>query len=185
MSVNRTTLNTCASKKHVPIKQKGITLIEVLISVFVLAIGILGMAGLQLNAKQTNFEALQRSTASALVQNMLERMRANPSALDSYVPEPASAPSADCTTAPCSASDLAVWDRWEWKQLLAGSSESGRGGLLDPASCITNVSGDVSVTVYWTGISEIEHLASNSCAGYAAGDVSKVRVFEVGVFISE
>lgn len=165
-------------------KQFGMSLIEVLISVLVLAIGILGMAGLQMNAKQTNFEALQRSTASALMQNMLERMRANSTALADYASDQTSAPK-DCTANSCTASELAAWDRWEWKQLLEGTSESGRGGLVDPTACIIHDAGDVAVTVYWTGLADIRHTSANACAGLAAGDISKIRVLELQVFISE
>lgn len=165
----------------------GMSLIEVLISVLVLAIGILGMAGLQMNAKQTNFEALQRSTASSLVQNMMERMRANPTAvaLESYETDQSSAPSPDCTVTACEPDDLAHWDRWEWEQLLEGASESGRGGLVDPAACITHDSGEVTVTVYWTGLADIKHTSANACASLTAGDISKIRVLELRAFVSE
>jgi len=162
---------------------KGVSLIEVLISVLVLSIGILGMAGLQMSAKQTNFDALQRSTASGLVQDMVERMRANPGALSDYVADPV-VPGTNCTITACGASDFAKWDRWEWKQLLSGASESNRGGLVSPVGCITEASGDATVTITWTGISDIVHLKANTCAGLSANDTSDKRVFEISVFIS-
>ena len=56
---------------------RGATLIEVLIAVLVLAVGILGLMGLQINGKRTNYAALQRSAAVSLAQDMINRMRAN------------------------------------------------------------------------------------------------------------
>ncbi len=51
---------------------------------FVLSIGILGVAGLQVTAKRSNFEATQRATAAALAQDIVERMRSNSEQLGTY-----------------------------------------------------------------------------------------------------
>ena len=57
--------------------QRGFTLIEVLVALFVLSVAILGIAGLQVTSKQTNFESVQRTNATFLAQELLERIRAN------------------------------------------------------------------------------------------------------------
>ncbi|MGH8598331.1 MAG: type IV pilus modification protein PilV [Gammaproteobacteria bacterium] len=64
--------------------QSGFTLLEVLISVFVLSIGLLGIAGLQMTSKRTNYEAVQRTNATMLAQELLERIRANTPQLTIY-----------------------------------------------------------------------------------------------------
>ena len=56
---------------------RGITLIEVLVTVVVLAFGLLGLAGLQANALRNNNSAYLRSQATYLANEMMDRMRAN------------------------------------------------------------------------------------------------------------
>jgi type IV pilus assembly protein PilV len=58
-------------------KSKGFSLIEVLVAVLVLAIGLLGVAALQINATRANQSAELRSQASMLAYFMLDAMRAN------------------------------------------------------------------------------------------------------------
>lgn len=65
-------------------RQAGISLLEVLIAVLVLAIGVLGAAALQLNALRFNASAAQSTQASFIAYDMLDRMRANPGQLADY-----------------------------------------------------------------------------------------------------
>lgn len=57
--------------------QQGVALLEVLIAFFVLSIGLLGLAGLQMKALQFNQSAFQQSQATVAVYDMLDRMRMN------------------------------------------------------------------------------------------------------------
>lgn len=57
--------------------QQGTSLIEVLITVVLVTIGLLGLAGLQLMTVQNTNSATQRFEATVLAQDILERMRAN------------------------------------------------------------------------------------------------------------
>ncbi len=57
--------------------QKGITLIEVLVALLILAFGTLGMAGLQAVSMRNNNSAYFRSQATFLAYDMLDAMRAN------------------------------------------------------------------------------------------------------------
>ena len=59
-------------------------MIEVLIAMLVLSIGILNIAGLQTMAKKSNFSAIQRTSATVLAKDIVERMRANPVSLSQY-----------------------------------------------------------------------------------------------------
>lgn len=58
-------------------RQSGMTLIEVLISVLILAIGLLGAAALQLNALKYTDSSTMTSQASFIAYDMLDRIRAN------------------------------------------------------------------------------------------------------------
>ena len=55
--------------------QHGTSLLEVLIAVVILSIGMLGLAGLQLTGLRVNQGAMQRSQASVLAYDILDRMR--------------------------------------------------------------------------------------------------------------
>ncbi len=58
-------------------KQTGVTLIEVLITVVLVSIGLLGLAGLQVMTVQNTNSAAERFEATTLARDILERMRAN------------------------------------------------------------------------------------------------------------
>lgn len=62
------------------ISQRGIALVEVLVATLILTIGILGMAGLQLQALKFNQIAVLRSQATFFAYDISDRMRANRSA---------------------------------------------------------------------------------------------------------
>lgn len=59
-------------------RSEGFTLVEVLVSVLILGIGLLGLAGLQNVGISAGYSALQRSQASWLASEMADLLRANP-----------------------------------------------------------------------------------------------------------
>lgn len=66
-------------------RQKGATLLEVLIATVVISIGLLGLAGLQVKSVQNNYNAYIRSQASLLASDLAERMRAAPQQTNDYL----------------------------------------------------------------------------------------------------
>ncbi|MCF2948340.1 prepilin-type N-terminal cleavage/methylation domain-containing protein [Paraglaciecola aquimarina] len=58
-------------------RQQGIGMIEVLVTLFILSVGLLGVAYLQLVGSFTNSEALSRSQSVLVAQQITERLRAN------------------------------------------------------------------------------------------------------------
>ncbi|WXF88015.1 type IV pilus modification protein PilV [Pseudomonas syringae pv. atrofaciens] len=60
-----------------PYRQTGMTLIEVLVSVLILAIGLLGAAAIQLNALKYTDSSAMTSQASFIAYDMMDRIRAN------------------------------------------------------------------------------------------------------------
>lgn len=66
----------CASQRTRR-NMRGATLIEVLVAFLLLAFGILGLSGLQINALKNNQISLQRSQASMLACFLMDSMRAN------------------------------------------------------------------------------------------------------------
>lgn len=140
--------------------EKGFTLLEVLVTVFVTAIGLLTVAGLQAMSKKVNYDATQRTTATALAQDIIERMRANPGQLDLYKTTDATAVSSAnaCSgaSAACTPTQLAAQDLYQWGQALLGSQESVGsdkvGGLAAPTGCVSGGSGLYIVTIVWRGV---------------------------------
>lgn len=57
--------------------QQGFTLLEVLVTMVVMALGLLGYAGLQVASLKNSASAYQRSQATILAYDMIDRMRAN------------------------------------------------------------------------------------------------------------
>ncbi|MES1992288.1 MAG: type IV pilus modification protein PilV [Pseudomonadota bacterium] len=60
------------------IRQRGFTLVEVLVAILLLSIGLLGVAGLQISGLRYQQGAYTRSQATALLTDMADRMRINP-----------------------------------------------------------------------------------------------------------
>ena len=59
----------------------GTSLIEVLVTLVILSIGLLGLAALQLNGLRSNTSAALRTASTLIAGDIIERMRANPTAV--------------------------------------------------------------------------------------------------------
>jgi type IV pilus assembly protein PilV len=112
----------------------GFTMLEVLISIVVIAFGLLGVAGLQAFAIKNNQGASLRSTATVLASDIIDRMKANPLGATAGNYGSASGPgtaaqAANClTSAGCAtALELAQHDLFEWAALLAAALPAGTG----------------------------------------------------------
>ena len=89
---------------------RGFSLIEALVALAVLSLGLLGAAGLLLNALRDQALALKYTAATALVADMADRIRANPEAREQYdTGSPRRAEPCD-DAAPCDRASLAARD---------------------------------------------------------------------------
>lgn len=166
----------------------GAGLIEVLIAALVLAVGVLGYVGLQINAKRLNFEATQRTTAVFLAQNLLERMRSNPNQLNAYVvtdldPGALTEPSPNCTTAQCTNTELAAFDLWEWDQLLDGAAVSG--GLVNPMACVSNNGNYLTVTIVWQGKTQLDQSNAPGCGDSNFTEIKYRQWITLNTFVAD
>ena len=66
-----------AVDKSVRRKNRGFTLLEILVALLVLSIGLLGLAGLQTFSLRNNHSAFLRSQAVVLAYDALDRLRSN------------------------------------------------------------------------------------------------------------
>lgn len=102
----------------------GFTLLEVLITVLVLSIGILGVAGLQFLSLQSAVDSSHKAYAMHLAEDLFERMRANPLAASNYINADygstafAVTAATDCESAACTKDDLANFDMVAWHRML-------------------------------------------------------------------
>lgn len=103
-------------------RQRGISLIEVLMAVLIFSVGLIGLAGLMVMATRSNHAAYLRTQVTFLAGNMADRMRANPMGLWNGAYNANGYPTATKQTcskaAPCTPAQVAVRDQYEWSQLL-------------------------------------------------------------------
>lgn len=158
----------------------GVALIEILISLLILSVGVIGLSNVQINAKRVAQEALQRTKAASLASDMLERIRANPKGFANYNGaevgrSSASTEPADCRLVACAPEDVAARDLWEWEQALDGADETRMaddqtrqvGGLYLPYGCVVTdfggQAGRVQVTIAWEGFRDLGYTGANTC----------------------
>lgn len=133
-------------------RERGASLLEVLIAVVVLSIGLLGMAGLQVATLRVNQGAMVRSQATGMAYDMLDRVRGNTAAArgGAYDIALGEAATGSGTVA---AADLA-----EWKGQLAISLPGGDGSVCrrgdatpdDPAALCEGAGEFIVVRLQWT-----------------------------------
>lgn len=102
------------------VNQQGIALMEVLVSLFILAVGVLGYIALQVRAVESSAESLNRAQAIFVLRGLAESIRANsvaqanyPAAVNQFSPFSASATHPDCYNKNCVATDVALADAYE------------------------------------------------------------------------
>jgi type IV pilus assembly protein PilV len=98
---------------------KGFTLIEILVSTVILAIGLLGLAAMQTIALKDNQDAYFFTQASSLAYEMSDRIKVNPvpwrgTALPTNTACAAFTLTCDAVGSACSADDMATFDFCAW-----------------------------------------------------------------------
>lgn len=155
----------------------GFTLFEVLIAFFILSVGLTAVISLQGLSKTSQHQAIQRSRAVTLGEEMMEMIRANPRGIATYNIGATSVgggtidvvPAPNCDALTCEPLELAAFDLWRWEQALDGAAVTaadGGGtsaGLLQPRGCVVFTAdalngkartGQVDVVIQWRGLQE-------------------------------
>jgi type IV pilus assembly protein PilV len=156
---------------------QGVTMIEVLVSMLVLSLGLLGVAGLQNTSLRSNQSAYFRSQATAIASDIMDRMRSNPDgvanghydAIDSAnLPND---PACIDTANGCNAADLAAHDARDWALNVLSVLPTATGTVVvDNMGTAGDASDDVFiVTVNWSDLSE--HVSKVEAAGLSASEV--------------
>jgi len=123
-------MQRCVSDRR---SQRGFTLLEVLVAVLILAIGVVGMLGLQAASLQANRDVRQQSSAVRLATELGEMMRANkavaiqatagnnPYLLSNFTGTMPSA-TVNCFTQICTSTQLAQSDIYGWLTRIQGTA---------------------------------------------------------------
>ena len=183
-------------------KDRGFSLIEMLVALVVFSVGMLAVAGLQTMSKKANFEALQRTAASQIAYGLLENIRINGDAVDTYLGAGelggnslGAEPVPNCEgNAVCDAAQKATHDLWFWEQVLDGNLEmsdnAGAGGLVMPALCVNGPAGGGAgiyvVTVAWRGTASMTNNTADGCGaagGNYGADLEFRRIMQVPTYI--
>ncbi|HUS25721.1 MAG TPA: type IV pilus modification protein PilV, partial [Candidatus Binatia bacterium] len=123
-------------RPHLPAAQRGFTLLEVLLTMVILAFGMLGLASLQAKMNVAEAESYQRAQAVILLQDMVDRIllvsRNDPNlatTLGGYVTSGSSPAYVGVSDAQPTASPAdtqatrASYDLWQWSNSLKGAAE--------------------------------------------------------------
>lgn len=141
--------------------QSGFTMIEILVTVFVLAVGVLGLMGMQAIGLQNNHSAYVKSQVISSINEMVDRMRANEVGLNGnrYASVDTSTlanPGYDCTNVftgttsgtECNDQEIALSDIYTWGKGLSAMLPSGYGTVTCNDSPCVNGSNH-TITVFW------------------------------------
>jgi type IV pilus assembly protein PilV len=145
-----------------PSSQAGYLMIEVLITMFILAVGLLGVVGLQARAQQAETDSYQRTQALVLLRDMAARINTNhEQAFDTTVSPylvPTTAPLGTGTSKDCSApTTIADTDLCAWNDALLGASETSGGSnvgtMIGARGCITTpATHTYLIEIVWQGL---------------------------------
>lgn len=178
-------------------QQLGISMIEVLITIVILAFGLLGLAGLQSKVDLSLVESYQRAQAVLLLADMSERIRVNHSDAASYVSTDVLG-TGDSQPTDCSTATVGVArDRCQWSNALKGAAEtkssSNVGAMTGARGCITQVQapdptagvcmpGIYQITVAWQGLYPTK-APDATCGQNAYGNETQRRAISARVSV--
>ena len=133
--------------------QLGSGLIESMVSVFVVSIGFLGFAGLQVNGLASTNDSLFRSKAIYLSYQMADRVRANLPAVQagSYDALSGTGSSPGCIATGCTAAQVAQNDFYEWSTEVAAVLPTGQGTICKTSAetACDGTGNNYAVTLTW------------------------------------
>ncbi len=156
-------------------KVAGFTLLEVLIAIVILAIGLLGVAGLQVIGMRNNHSAYLRTQATLLAYDYADLVRANTelarktttfNTFDSASPGSVVSDCTDDNTGTsCTPAQMAATDLAQWAASLASTLPSGS-ALVTNNSAAKQSEMILTVTIYWVDNKSADADADDDNDGY-------------------
>ncbi|MBB1269241.1 type IV pilus modification protein PilV [Shewanella sp. SR44-3] len=161
---------------------KGFSLIEVLVSLVILLIGLIGIFNLHIVAKQGSFESFQQTQATYYIHTIISRMRLNNSELSNYAgtytgSSVSSAKSCDVAIGVvdlCTTAETRAWDLYQWVRSFEGVNEKSASGVniggLDSVTACIRVDGvSVLVVISWRGVRVTSDGAADDADTFVSG----------------
>lgn len=168
-------------------RQSGFSMIEILITIAILMVGLLGLAGLQTRLSLAEFEAYQRSQALVIAMDMADRIAANKRNAGKYLGDDFGV--GDTYTS-CAALTNYERDLCDFRNTLIGAAEKDTsagtnvGAMLGARACITSpAANEYVVTVAWQGMS-ILATPKEKCGADAYGDDGNRRTVSTTVRVA-
>lgn len=148
--------------------QSGFSIIEAMVTLVILTVGLLGLAGLQARAMSSEIESYARGQAILLVDDMADRILSNPvAAKNGEFPGTGSGFTAEAaTTCPVGG---AAQELCEWAKAIKGNAvKQGTatiGTLNNPVGCVTwgAATRTYQVSVAWASGQSVSGAQPNNC----------------------
>lgn len=149
----RLTPSHSAAVRH----QRGISLIESLVAIVVMALGILGVLGVQMRTLTDTSTAVRRAQAIRLIDDLSERMRVNPNALLSikdyesgYSQKGSTLTASNCASAACTQAEQTKYDLKQWKTTVEQTLPGGQASIfLAPGETVDTNRRQLGVIIAW------------------------------------
>ena len=127
----------------------GFSLLELLVTLVVLSIGLLGLGLMQTTGLGLTKTAYARTQAMMLASDMADRIRANEASAANYVGSSATTPATPVCIAgnPCLGPALAASDMADWSNRLILELPNGAGQIFDSTSAASGCTGGPTTTV--------------------------------------
>ncbi|MGH8571903.1 MAG: type IV pilus modification protein PilV [Gammaproteobacteria bacterium] len=171
---------------------RGFAMVEVLVSIAIILVGLLGLAGLQARAQEAEMESYQRAQALVLLQDMVDRINANRQTAPCYaittgVGTPFLGSGAGVVIGCVGFGDAnsqarADADMTDWQNSLLGASETlggnSVGAMIGARGCITQtdpVNDIYTIAVAWQGLTDTAAPAV-ACGNGLYGNETRRRV---------
>jgi type IV pilus assembly protein PilV len=185
--------------------QQGLSMIEVLVTLVLLTVGLLGFATLESKLQVTQMESYQRAQAVLLVNDMAERMNSNYPNVSSYVTGTTTPLGVGNTTETTACTTLTGYSRdlCEWNLALQGAAETktsgstttNMGAMIGARGCVELVQaanttsgictpGVYRITVTWQGLNKTAAPPTGlACASGLYGDETQRRAVSLQIAI--
>jgi len=140
---NQTDRQTRLTKRN----QQGSSLLEVLITVLIMGLGLLGLAFMQVVSLKNINNSQFRSLATAYAYDMAERMRSNQAAVSAGSYDAITATVTDPGCSSCTVSQLAQLDGYQWNQKINQAANTG--GLPQGRGTVTKNGNVYDIKIAW------------------------------------
>ena len=136
-----------------PRRAAGFTMIEILVTLVVTAVGMLGLAGFVVRATTLSADSIQRARAAVLLNDMVARLSDNKAIAANFVDANGmNLQLRGANVISCAGLAGADLQLCQWNNLLAGANDGGSGAaFLGYRGCVTRNGADplYTVTVAW------------------------------------